>query len=174
MQCVPRILLTGKPGSGKTTVLARVAEILAGHDHELGGFYTEEIRESGRRSGFRLVSFDGAERVMSHVDFPKERRVSRYGVDVEAIDEFVRRTLEGDRLPDVWLVDEIGKMECLSDRFVRGVRRLLEGDVPALITVALRGGGFIAEVKRREDVELLEVTRANREELPPRVVDRLL
>jgi len=177
MSPAPHILLTGTPGTGKTTAVARVAGRLEERGRDVGGFYTEEIRDAGRRVGFRLVSFDGAERVMSHVDFPKEQRVSRYGVDVDAVDEFVARTLEvdaDDGRPDVWLVDEIGKMECFSDRFVRVVRRLLDGHVPALITVAARGSGFIAEVKRRDDVELVELTRDNRDGLPDRLLERLL
>jgi nucleoside-triphosphatase len=120
------LLLTGVPGIGKTTVIRRVADRLKGR--RLGGFYTEEIREQGDRRGFQLVGFDGIARIIAHVDFPKVHRVGKYGVDVEAIDS------AGDRLgldrSEIHLVDEIGKMECLSDRFVSGMRALLAGPRP--------------------------------------------
>ncbi|MFZ1060598.1 MAG: nucleoside-triphosphatase, partial [Candidatus Rokuibacteriota bacterium] len=45
------LLITGNPGSGKTTVIRRVAAALSGR--RLGGFYTEEIRVGGERRGFR-------------------------------------------------------------------------------------------------------------------------
>jgi nucleoside-triphosphatase len=121
------LLLTGVPGIGKTTVIRRVAERLKGR--KLGGFYTEEIREDGDRRGFRLVGFDGTERVIAHVSFPKARRVGKYGVDVGAIDE-ATELLADDPAVQVYLVDEIGKMECLSERFVAAVRTLLSDQSP--------------------------------------------
>ena len=69
----------------------------------------------------------------------------------------------------LYLVDEIGKMECLSPGFVDATRALLDAGVPLVATVGQRGGGFIAEAKRRPDVTLWEVTRANRDALPARV-----
>jgi nucleoside-triphosphatase len=71
---------------------------------------------------------------------------------------------------EVYLVDEIGKMECLAPRFVGAMRRLLDSPKPVVATVAERGGGLIAEVKRRKDAELFTLTRANRDELPGRVL----
>ena len=104
------LLLTGAPGSGKTTALRRVAERLGGK--RIAGFYTEEMRTRGERRGFRLVTCDGAEAVIAHVDFPKTSRVSKYGVDVAAIDRAADRALAPGA--ELYLVDEIGKMECLS------------------------------------------------------------
>jgi nucleoside-triphosphatase len=72
--------LTGVPGIGKTTVIRHVADRLK--ERNLGGFYTEEMREHGVRRGFRHVGFDGMERVIAHVDIPKVHRVGKYGVEV--------------------------------------------------------------------------------------------
>jgi nucleoside-triphosphatase len=61
-------------------------------------------------------------------------------------------------------------MECLSERFVAAMRALLSGKAPIVATVGARGSGFIAEVKRRPECELWEVTHGNRDELPTRIV----
>lgn len=45
------------------------------------------------------------------------------------------------------------------------IGRLLDGDVPVLATIALKGGGFIATVKQRSDVELVQVHEGNRDGL---------
>jgi nucleoside-triphosphatase len=161
------LLITGAPGVGKTTVIRRVAE---GIRHKgLRGFYTEEIREHGERRGFRLVSFDRATQIIAHVDFLKHHRVGKYGIDVAALDD-AARLLRPDPDARVYLVDEIGKMECLSDRFITAMRVLLAGDTPMVATVGAHGGGFIAEVKRRPECQLWEVTHVNRDELPARIL----
>ena len=161
------LLLTGAPGVGKTTVIRRVAERLGSKG--LRGFYTEEIREDGERCGFRLVGFDQTAHIIAHVGFPKTHAVGKYGVDVRALDD-AARLLRPEPEARVHLVDEIGKMECLSDRFVTAMRALLSGEEPIVATVGARGGGFMAEVKRLPGCELWEVTPANRNDLPARII----
>jgi nucleoside-triphosphatase len=158
------LLLTGLPGVGKTTVIRRLAAALAGK--RLGGFYTEEIRVGGQRQGFRLKTFDGQERIIAHVDVSKRQRVGKYGVDVSALDELAGSALAPDPAVAVYLVDEIGKMECLSPHFVAALRALLAGEQTVVASVALKGGGLIDEVKHRSDALLWEVTRENRDRLP--------
>ena len=161
------LLITGPPGSGKTTVIRRAADGLRGEG--LRGFYTEEIRERGERRGFRLVSFNGTVRIIAHVDFPASHRVGKYGVDVRAIDN-AAALLRPDPEARIYLVDEIGKMECLSQRFVVAVRALMASGLPTVATVSARGGGFMAEVKRQPACELWHVTYGNRDELPGRIL----
>jgi nucleoside-triphosphatase len=161
-------MVTGSPGSGKTTVIRKVAAGLPGR--RLGGFYTEEIRVRGERRGFRLVTFDGKESIMAHVDIRGPHRVGRYGVNVSVIDALAESTLAVKEGVDVYLVDEIGKMECLSPRFVTAMRALLDSPKTVVAAIAQRGGGFIAEVKQRKDAELWELTRENRDGLPEQVL----
>ncbi len=71
------LLLTCRPGIGK------VAEAFP--RELLGGFYTEEAREHGRRRGFRAVTFDGWTRIIADIDHPGPERIGRYGFDVAVI-----------------------------------------------------------------------------------------
>jgi nucleoside-triphosphatase len=165
------LLLTGRPGVGKTTIVAAVARQLA--DRRLGGFITEELREAGQRIGFALRPFGGTPRTMAHRSFVSPHRVGRYGVDVEIIDYVVDTTLSPRAPVELFLVDEIGKMECLSRRFVGAIPALLDDERPVVTTIAASGGGLIAEVKARADVETWEITAANRDEAPARVLEWL-
>ncbi|MBA7666135.1 hypothetical protein ES703_74212 [subsurface metagenome] len=58
-------LLTGKPGTGKTSL---IKQAIAGMRGKAGGFYTEEIRSGGVREGFRLVTLDGQDAILAHID----------------------------------------------------------------------------------------------------------
>jgi nucleoside-triphosphatase len=165
------LLLTGAPGAGKTTVVRRVAEELRKKKRRIAGFLTTEIREGRERVGFRIETFAGRSAIFAHVSIRSPHRVSRYGVDVTALDEIVDDALAVSPAADVYLIDEIGKMECFSARFVAATTRLLDGSRLVVATIALRGGGFIEEVKRRPDVELLNITCSNRDEVPARILE---
>ena len=165
------LLLTGMPGIGKTTVIRKVAAAM--QQHHLGGFYTEEIREAGQRKGFRLVTFNQDQGIIAHVGFDHRYRVGKYGVNVAAIDDYAERTLGVAGKIDVYLIDEIGKMECLSDVFVSRMQILLESNKPVVATVGKKGGGLIEAVKRWPRSQLWEITRANRDALVKEVTEWL-
>lgn len=175
------LLLTGRPAVGKTTVVRRLAGRLsaaAAQEEDparppspppvvLAGFYTEEIRDGGKRRGFRAVALPGDRRkTIAHEDIEGRPRVAAYGVDVDAVDAVAEATLEAASDASVILIDEVGKMECCSDRFVEVTRELLEGRKPVVATVGPGGTEFMEELRRREDAELWRVTRENRDELP--------
>lgn len=162
------LLLTGMPGVGKTTVMRRVAEALG--EHRGAGFLTDEIRERGERRGFRLVTLGGHEWIIAHIDFSKQARVGKYGVDIAALDAAAAVALALRPGIEVCLVDEIGKMECLSPRFVSAMQDLLDSDRVVVATIARHGEGLIHAVKARPDCVLWEVTRENRDHLSAEIL----
>jgi len=159
---IKNFLITGPPRSGKTTLIRRLSQRLA--DVRVGGFLTEEIRERGVRQGFSLESFQGKKSVLAHVSFPRAISVGKYGVDVAALNSFLSE-LESQSAFSLWIIDEIGRMECYSRKFIDLVKKLLDSPAIVVATVAFRGRGFIAEVKQRPDVKLFYLTSENREAL---------
>ena len=157
------LFVTGLPGTGKTTLIRKVMERLP-PGMAASGFYTAEIREAGERVGFAVNTLDGRSGLLAHVGIASRARIGRYGVDVKGFEGLVLPLLEAGRA-GLYIVDEIGKMECFSGAFCDKVRVLLDSEVPVLGTVALKGGGFIAEVKARDDVALFELTVKNRDVL---------
>jgi nucleoside-triphosphatase len=84
------ILLTGHPGCGKTTLLRKIIERLPFPVH---GFYTQEIRPSGVREGFEIVTLDGQHGILAHVSFPGPVKVGKYGVDLSVLEHLADRLL---------------------------------------------------------------------------------
>lgn len=166
----PRILLIGPPQCGKTTVVQRVVE---GFPGRAAGFYTREVRVAGVRVGFEIVTLDGQVAWLSHMDLPGPQRVGKYGVDLEALHRVALPTLVPAPGIDLIVVDEVGKMECLSPRFVSAVEGLWSVGVPLLITVAQKGGGFIARIKSLPGARVLAVNPDNRDSLPETILEIL-
>lgn len=165
-----RIILTGPPQCGKTTVVRAVAARLGGG---AAGFYTQEVREAGRRVGFEIVTLAGERALLSHVDFSGPERVGKYGVSLTNLHRVALPAMEVQPGVDLIIIDEVGKMECLSARFVQAVERLWEGPVALLVTVGEKGGGLMQRLRERPEALVITVTPANRDALPDRIL-RLL
>ncbi|MHC4363985.1 MAG: NTPase [Planctomycetota bacterium] len=157
-----KILLTGMPGCGKTTA---VAKIVAGlKDANPAGFYTEEIRQNNTRKGFRWATLAGDTGILAHVDIKSPFKVGRYGVDVAGFEKSVLPALDAEATnADLFVIDEIGKMECFSKKFVTAVRRLLASDASVLATVARKGTGFIDAVKNYPGTKLYNLKPETRD-----------
>jgi nucleoside-triphosphatase len=154
-------LLTGRPGTGKTSLIKQVVAQMKG---QAGGFYTEEIRSQGVREGFRLVTLDGEQAILAHVNIQSPYRVSKYGVDVEALDGVGVPALErAAQQCTLVVVDEIGKMELFSPRFREAVSQVVASGKKVLGTIMLNPNPFADAIKRQPNVNLLTVTRENYE-----------
>lgn len=165
------ILLTGRPGIGKTTVIQRVIQRQGG---SASGFYTQEIREGGVRQGFEALTLDGRRALLAHVESSSPLRVSKYGVELEEFERSIVPSIDPRVSPaEVIVVDEIGKMECFSAAFCQEVVKALDSETIVLGTIAERGSDFIESLKERQDIVLVEVTQENREALPARIVEMI-
>lgn len=155
-----KILLTGLPGCGKTTAIIQIVRELEAK--KASGFYTREIREQNKRKGFEWVTLQGDSGVLAHSNIKSRYKVGKYKVDVEGFEKDVVPLLLTDSIDaDLFVIDEIGKMECFSKDFVRAIRYLLTSDKAVLATVAQKGSEFISEVKKYPEIRLFILNRQN-------------
>jgi nucleoside-triphosphatase len=163
------LLITGIPGVGKTTLIKKLSEGLK--DFHPIGFYTAEIREEGERKGFELISLDGKKGLLSHKDIRSPYKVGRYKVDVKGFEDFLDSISFLNSSNRLIIIDEIGKMECFSDRFKKLLKEIIDSEKWVIATIALKGSGLIAEAKERKDVKLFEITKKNRDSLLKEISD---
>lgn len=166
------ILLTGEPRVGKTTVIQKIIENL---DCEFSGFYTQEIREGNERTGFKIITFQGTEKILAHVNIKGSPRVSKYGIDLQALDSVVSESLEKavQQNKSVFVIDEIGAMEIFSKNFCAVVSKLLSGNFLVIGTIVKRSFPFTDKIKSMPNVTLLEVSRDNQETVVQDVLEFL-
>ena len=165
------IILTGRPRIGKTTVIRAV---IAALEDKCAGFYTEEIKEQEERVGFKLHTMQNKSCMLSHRDIKSHFHVGKYGVDLECVEEIGALAIKrGIKTGKTIIIDEIGKMETLSRRFRLAVLDALESKCPVIGTMLFKRQPFCDKIRARKDVEILEVTEENRDQLPDIILQKL-
>lgn len=171
----PVILLTGRPGIGKTTVVREIAARLGAR---AGGFFTREVRIQGQRTGFEIVTLAGQSGYLAttlpDLTFAEEVPFGKYRVNLEGIDSLaVPALITALRQGQVIVIDEIGPMEMLSARFCQVVLEILDSGAAVVGTIVQRPHPFADRVKAHPRVRIKPVTVANRDRLAGQVYAEL-
>jgi nucleoside-triphosphatase THEP1 len=156
------ILITGPPRSGKSTLIEKLVNRIG---RPVRGFFTREIREKGRRVGFSVITLDGKEGILAHENTKSPLKVGKYGVRIQDLDQIAVPAMIPSSPDEIVIIDEIGKMECLSPLFRKTLIETLDSRNPVIGSVALKGGPFIEKIKEREDVHLIFMSEKNRDSL---------
>ncbi|CAG6017694.1 unnamed protein product [Menidia menidia] len=172
------VFLTGPPGVGKTTLVQKACEALVSSGVGVEGFYTEEVRQGGRRVGFDVVTLTGERGHLSRIrdggaasHGGREYTVGQYVVDLPSFENLALPLFRNVGSADgssrkVFVIDEIGKMELFSQSFIRAVRQTLDGSCFAIMgTIPIPKGkplGLVEEVRSRRDVKVFTVSKENR------------
>ena len=168
-----KIGLSGLPGVGKTTTLIKTIRMLEEEGYTVGGMITEEVKKGNRRVGFYVLDWAGkSKEIFAHVDIESKFKVGRYGINVDILDKVgVHALEEAVENADIIVIDEIGKMEVVSKKFVTVVRDILDMDKHMILTIHKKSRNpLLQEIRRRDDIRMLEVTPINRNLLPFRIV----
>ena len=171
------ILLTGRPGCGKTTLTRKIIDHLS---IPVGGFYTQEIREPetasapGVRTGFEIFTLDGKRGTLAHIKNHSPVRVGKYGVNLDDLDNLavkaIQDTVSANKLV---VIDEIGPMEIASISFRQAVLEALESKSTVLGSIVQRSTPFTDQIKRMPQVMLVEINTTNRDALVGQILKRL-
>lgn len=154
------IAITGQPGSGKSTLLEKA---IADVDSKWG-FFAKSIVEEGVREGFSLQSERGDEIVLASTSVPSGPKVSKYRVDLKALEEFLE-SMRDPKKGELVYLDEVGEMELYSDLMKPLVERWLDSsDNIILVISSVFSDPLIDSIRDQADL-LIEVNKENREQL---------
>jgi nucleoside-triphosphatase THEP1 len=160
-----KLLLSGLPGSGKTTLIERlIAEI----GMPASGFTTREIRDAGRRVGFEIVGLSGCREVLAHTEMKSIHCVGKYRVDINALERVLGLELHSASAQPV-VIDEIGKMELLSQKFRSYIIELWRSERLVIATIMSAPNAFCDRLKADKNTVMLKLNYGNREEVLARL-----
>lgn len=161
------IFITGKPRTGKTTLIQEVVDEL---DLDAGGMICPEIREKGRRKGFKIIDIDSGEKgVLAHVDQKEGPKISKYRVNMKDLEEISQSSTESAlEEKEAVIIDEIGKMELYSETFREEIEKALSSDK---LVLAVLHRYYIDEFGERGKV--FELKKDNFTEVKKKVKEKL-
>lgn len=172
----PLILVTGKPGIGKTSILRRTIKELKNRNYEIGGMICREVREGGVRVGFEIMDLStGTRGWLAHVNQPTGPKIGKYHVNLTDLDVIgVGAILDALQNADILAVDEIGPMELSSTAFSKALVKAVESSKPMIGTIhyGLKNS-ILDSIKKREETEILKVTYKNRGNLHNLIADKI-
>jgi nucleoside-triphosphatase len=156
-------LLTGKPGVGKTSI---IKEALKSFGDKAGGFYTQEMRDKGKRTGFEIITLKGDRALLAHMKINSPFKVSKYSVDIDSLNRVGVEAVQKAKIEcEIVVIDEIGKMELYSHVFKEAVLQTFDSGKKILGTIMLSSHPWADSIKKRSDVNTLTVTNANQTEV---------
>ena len=155
----PRIALTGSPGIGKSTLVAKVVQA---SKRSVGGVLARDRRYKDRRIGFELLDLStGAVGILAD-ETGSGPQLGKYRVHPEDLDCIGAHAIESALKCDLIVVDEVGPMELSSRRFVSAVENAISSDRPMLVVLHEWSNHRLAK-KIRSTFKVITVTRENRD-----------
>ncbi|XP_044461932.1 cancer-related nucleoside-triphosphatase homolog [Mangifera indica] len=178
-------LVTGPPGVGKSTLIMRVFESLKVSNPSLKvqGFYTREIRQGSERVGFEVVTLDGrtgplASTIVSSSESHKWPTVGKYMVDVASFESLALPELQVRGDTDLFVIDEVGKMELFSSSFFPAVLKVLKSNIPLLASIPIPKSGrdipAVARLKNHPGATIFTLSQSNRDAMRENVYYQLV
>ncbi len=153
------LFIAGTVGVGKTSLLR---EVTLGKRERIGGFYTDHLMAGKTRRGFLMRTFDGQDRVLASKGMKSPHQLGKYGVDINALENVGIPALKlALQTKDLIVMDEIGSMEMMSERFRQTLLECLTSTKPVLATIRAASQPFSDQVKKFSDTQTIVLTKTN-------------
>lgn len=128
--------VTGMPKTGKTTIVKRVVKELQGRGLRVGGFLSPEKKQHGTRTGFEVEDIETGKTAMLASVKPPGPKVSKYHVKTRSFEGVALDTMKNIDMYDVYVIDEIGRMEIKSNKFMDLLEKAFSSKTPVIASVS--------------------------------------
>ena len=157
------VFLTGEKQVGKSTIIRRYLE-QSGISAD--GFATFWETDAGARGLYLAEHYSQSEPPEKHL-IVREGAMRLTSAEELAVvfDGFGCKILDGAGKRGIIVMDELGFLESMALDFQRSVLRHLSGNVPVLGVIKPARTEFLDAIRSHPNVEVLEVTPENRDEI---------
>jgi nucleoside-triphosphatase len=170
-------IITGAPGTGKTTVLQKVVDTIKDRGISVGGMVSREVRKTGVRVGFEILDYtSGRQGWLAHINQNAGPQVGKYRVNLQDLEAIgAQAIVEAVEKCQIIAIDEIGPMELYSEKFKQAVGLAFEsGKLVLAIVHAKATDSLVTSAKQRQDAEIYTVTGTNRDTLHEEIIKAIL
>ena len=152
------ILLTGRSGVGKTTAILKILENL--QSDEIGGFWSREMLNKGKRVGFAFETLSGKAGSLAHRDLWSAYELEGCRVNMDDINSIIIPELIAARKSGkLILIDEIVDIFprlLVHNHFIDEVVSCLETGRVLGTVYERTSNKLIREIIERQDVKMIE------------------
>lgn len=154
-----KILLTGTPKSGKSTLLSALVEGVT----DKQGFFTEEVRQDGVRTGFAMCDASGHRVVLAQTTHQTQYQVGRFFVATESLNAFFE-PLNRFGPSGLLYIDEIGQMQLFHTSFKQLAEQYItaKNDFVGTIT-SVYSDSFTKNILQNTGIIVCNLTIENRD-----------
>jgi nucleoside-triphosphatase len=157
------VFITGVPGIGKTSLISRLHRDLS--PLVIRGFYKKAIYEYQILKGYRLATFDFQELVLAHIHIIGPDRFNDFGLNLDGFEKLITNQLTPDPNVELFLIDEIGMIECTSPQFRQRILNVIDSKIPLIATLESFNVLDILQIKDRNNIAVLNMTHKNRDSI---------
>ncbi|KAG6536859.1 hypothetical protein ZIOFF_001930 [Zingiber officinale] len=142
-----------------------------------------EVREGSDRVGFEVVTLDGmrgplASSKISSTESLRWPTVGKYKVDVESFESLALPQMQVKEGTNLFIIDEVGKMELYSSSFFPAVLRILDSNVPFLASIPIPKFGRdipgVARLRNHPGATIFTLDPGNRDAMKDRIYSQIV
>lgn len=165
------ILITGKVGVGKTTLVKRLLQYIS---VPWCGYFTERIKDGGKTLGHKMVTSDGRSKVFADRRWEELPQFGQMGVRREVFEQLgVDILRQARQSAELIVMDELGFMEANTENFHHEVFLCFDCALPVVAVIKEAAAHHWSSLLSRQHAKVFDVSLHNRHLLLPELLEHL-